>query len=53
MLVEQTRGDTTEIVQRIVDRLSGMNALTFLTDVLLWTPERVDMLEIGSFSIRV
>ncbi|MBB6023443.1 hypothetical protein HNR77_004543 [Paenibacillus sp. JGP012] len=43
MLIEQTRGDITEIVQRIVDRLSGMDALTFLTDVLLWTPERVDM----------
>ncbi|MCP1135700.1 hypothetical protein NKT34_20590 [Paenibacillus polysaccharolyticus] len=43
ILVEQTRGNITDVIERIVERLSGMDALTFLTDVLLWTPERVDM----------
>jgi|GEM_PF-4804609 len=31
------------MLESIVDRLSGMDAMTFLTDVLLWTPDRVDM----------
>lgn len=31
------------MLELIVDTLSGMHALTFLTDILLWTPDRVDM----------
>lgn len=31
------------MLESIVDKFSEMDALTFLTDVLLWTPDRVDM----------
>ncbi|WP_149847026.1 hypothetical protein [Paenibacillus sp. 37] len=43
ILAEQTQGDARVLIESIVDQLSEMDALTFLTDVLLWTPERVDM----------
>lgn len=43
ILAEQPQGNVKELIESIVDRLCGMDALTFLTDVLLWTPERVDM----------
>lgn len=31
------------MLELIVDTLSGMDVLTFLTNILLWTPDRVDM----------
>ncbi|SEL76221.1 hypothetical protein [Paenibacillus sp. OK003] len=43
ILAEHITGNAKEMLELIVDRLSGMDALTFLTDVLLWTPDRVDM----------
>ncbi|WP_111619339.1 hypothetical protein [Paenibacillus pabuli] len=43
ILAEHIIGNDKEMLELIVDRLSGMDALTFLTDVLLWAPDRVDM----------
>ncbi|MDQ0659933.1 MULTISPECIES: hypothetical protein [Paenibacillus] len=43
VLAEHITGNAREMLESIVDRLSGMDAMTFLTDVLLWTPDRVDM----------
>jgi hypothetical protein len=31
------------MLELIVDTLSEMDTFTFLTDILLWTPDRVDM----------
>ncbi|CAH1195660.1 MULTISPECIES: hypothetical protein [unclassified Paenibacillus] len=43
ILAEHITGDAKEMLESIVDKFSEMDALTFLTDVLLWTPDRVDM----------
>ncbi|SDD49933.1 hypothetical protein SAMN05428987_4999 [Paenibacillus sp. CF095] len=43
ILAEHTQGNIKELIESIMNRLCGMDALTFLTEVLLWTPERVDM----------
>ena len=43
ILAENFKDDARVLAELIVSRLRDMDALTFLTDVLLWTPDRVDM----------
>jgi hypothetical protein len=43
ILAENFKDDAKVFAELIVSRLREMDALTFLTDVLLWTTERVDM----------
>lgn len=43
LLAENVVGNAKELTELIVSRLHSMDALTFLTEVLLWTADRSDM----------